>query len=105
MLQITNEQYKWINDQIAKGQSKESIAKSLGMSSSTLLRKMREIELYGKTSAYDGRRSIASIKFKRLNAQRIARQLGYSDEIIEMIKVARNDNEISRALTTGRNQL
>ena len=102
MLQLTKEQINWAKKQIENGQSKESVAHELGVSYNTLMRRIREFELYGRISPYDSRRSIASMKYKRIEAVRIARQLHYPQNIIDEIGFAQNEHDIYRALRTGR---
>lgn len=45
------------------------------------------------------------MKRTQLHAITAAKNLGYSQRIIDMISNAKTDNEISRAMTTGRHEL
>lgn len=87
---LTNEQMDWIIEQSEKGMNFKEIASQLGVSYSKMMR------LFYKKQ---------NLKLKKENAIMIANQLHYSQEIKDMIQCATSENEISRALTTGRNQL
>lgn len=87
---LTNEQLDWIEQQAEKNMSFVDIANQLGIDYAKMMR------------AYYKREHL---KIKKDNAIMIANQLHYPQEIKDMIQCATSENEISRALTTGRNQL